>query len=178
MLRGTSAMNCCAGFFMGIVSPIRRTCSSHLSATSPSNAPLVPVLPLNWYKRAGHSRDMVGRLSHLNPCIIHPSPFHPVLSLSDCKHDAYRPSRIVQCTMELTTRDRSSLGSKRLKVLSESADYLDEPKEALMKGFWGPPSWPERPYVLSCHCCTSRQREQRRSQLRIERSLRWNAEAF
>jgi hypothetical protein len=30
-LRGTSAMRCCDEFFMGIVSPIRKTCSSHFS---------------------------------------------------------------------------------------------------------------------------------------------------
>jgi hypothetical protein len=32
-LRGTSAMRCCAGFFMGnsLSDPVRRTCSSHLS---------------------------------------------------------------------------------------------------------------------------------------------------
>jgi hypothetical protein len=94
-----------------------RSAPLYASSLVPSNAPLVPVLPLNWYKKSrAFQRHGKPSLS-LKSCIIHPSPFHPVLSLSDCKHDVYRPSRIVQCTMELTTRERSSLGSKRLKVL-------------------------------------------------------------
>jgi hypothetical protein len=40
-LRGTSAMRCCAGFFMGTVSPIRKTCSSHLSGCTFAAGPKI-----------------------------------------------------------------------------------------------------------------------------------------